>query len=127
MNGRVANAAVGMGVATVCTATILVIGGFMHSHSTTRSDRVEIEGGLYLAGLVWLVSVVSLGIKISLSLRPTGRRADTSFSLPPVSLVGIAAGSFALIGYKDSGFDVAAIAALAGVGLSFVYWGLGHR
>ena len=98
----------------------------MRSRANDAAARYDIEGGIYLAALVWILATVGLMARIVLTRKP-GPRTDVAFSTPPIGRLAVVAGCCALIGLRDAGLDVAAIAALAGVGLTFVYWGLRSR
>ena len=119
-------ALVGIAVSTACLTLIVAIAMVMRSRANDAAAKYDIEGGISLAAMVWIVATVGLLARIVLTRKP-GRRAEGAFSTPPIRLLTVAVGSCALIGLRDAGPDVAAIAALAGVGLAFVYWGLRSR
>jgi hypothetical protein len=125
-DGRVRTALVGIAVSSACLTLIVAIAMVMRSRANDAAAKYDIEGGIYLAAMVWILATVGLLARIVHTRKP-GPRADVAFSTPPIRLLAVAVGSCAVIGLRDAGLDVAAIAALAGVGLTFVYWGIRSR
>ena len=125
-DGRVRTALVGIAVSTACLTLIVAIAMVMRSRTNDAAAKYDIEGGLYLAAIVWILATVGLMARIMVTCKP-GRRADVALSTPPIGLLAVVAASCALIGLREAGLDVAAIAAIAGAGLTFVYWGLRSR
>jgi len=128
---RVAVAAAG---ATVSLAVIVAIGLAMLSAVTEESAaragesfseaRDDIEGGLYLAAIVYVLALLALLVRILVLRRRPGQDAPQHQDLPLARILGPAV-PLGLIGLAEAGWDVAAIGAVGGVGIGLVMWGLG--
>jgi hypothetical protein len=131
---RQRRAAVAAAGATVSLAVIVAIGLAMLSAVTEESARRagesvleardDIEGGLYVAGIVYVVALVALLVRILVVRRRPAQAAPEGQDLPLARILGPAV-PLALIGLTDAGWDVAAIGAVGGVGIGLVMWGMG--
>jgi hypothetical protein len=128
---RVALAAAG---ATASIAVVIGIGLAMLSAVTEESAarageslseaRDDIEGGLYLAAIVYVVALLALLVRIVVLRRRPPHDEPQHQNLPVARILGPAV-PLGLIGLAEAGWDVAAIGAVGGVGIGLVAWGLG--
>jgi hypothetical protein len=131
---RQRRAAVAAAGATASLAVIVAIGLAMLSAvteesagragETVREARDDIEGGLYVAGIVNVVALVALLVRVLILRRRPAQGAPDDQDLPLVRILGPAI-PLGLIGLAEAGWDVAAITAVAGVGIGLVMWGMG--
>jgi hypothetical protein len=128
---RVAVAAAG---ATGSLAVIVAIGLAMLSAVTEASARragesvqearEDIEGGLYVATILYVVALLALLVRMLVVRRRPPRDASEGQDLPLVRILAPAV-PLGLSGLAEAGWDVAAITAVGGVGIGLVLWGLG--
>jgi hypothetical protein len=131
---RQRRAAVAAAGATASLAVIVAVGLAMLSAVTeesagragesVREARDDIEGGLYVAGIVYVVALVALLVRILVLRRRPAQATPDDQDLPLVRILGPAL-PLGLIGLAEAGWDVAAITAVGGVGIGLVMWGMG--
>ena len=80
-DGRVRTALVGIAVSTACVTLIVAIAMVMRSRANDAAAKYDIEGGIYLAVIGWILATAALTARIVL-IRNPGRRADVAFSTP---------------------------------------------